>query len=162
MATHKIPFLWRLHRVHHVDRDIDVTTGIRFHPIEVILSMFYKCGVILLLGPLPIAVIIYEIVLNGFALFNHANVKLTEKVDNVLRKVIVTPDFHRIHHSEIQTETDSNYGNFLSLWDRSFHTYIAYPEKGHEGMTIGLKEYQTDKPAKLTWSLQLPFKFNKR
>ena len=158
VASHKIPMLWRFHKVHHADRDIDVTTGIRFHPIEALFSMLYKCGFILILGPLPIAVFLFEVVLNGSAMFNHANVKLPLWLDKVLRLVIVTPDTHRVHHSTIRTETDSNYGFFLSIWDRIFRTYTAQPKLGHDNMVIGLDEYQTESPASLAWSLKTPFK----
>jgi len=157
VCSHKIPFLWRFHKVHHADRDIDVTTGIRFHPIEAVLSMVYKCIVILLLGPITIAVVAFEVLLNASAMFNHANVKLPAKVDAWLRLVIVTPDSHRVHHSEIQQETDSNYGFFLSMWDRIFKTYIAQPSRGHKNMVIGLSEFQHEKPASLWWCLKLPF-----
>lgn len=162
VASHKIPLLWRMHRVHHADRDIDVTTGIRFHPLEAVLSMAYKCVIILLLGPITLAVIAFEIVLNASAMFNHANMRLPQSLDRVLRWVIVTPDSHRVHHSTIHTETDSNYGFFLSVWDRLCSTYTAQPSQGHEGMTIGLSEYQTEKPASLLWCMTLPFKAVRR
>jgi sterol desaturase/sphingolipid hydroxylase (fatty acid hydroxylase superfamily) len=161
VASHMVPMFWRFHQVHHADRDIDVTTGIRFHPIEVVLSMFYKCGVILLLGPITMAVVIFEIVLNASAMFNHANVRLPSLLDRCLRGVVVTPDFHRVHHSVIQRETDSNYGFFLSVWDRVFRSYQAQPIKGHEGMMIGLAEYQTESPASIGWCMRLPFKSDK-
>lgn len=157
VLSHKIPLLWRLHRVHHADRDIDVTTGIRFHPIEVMLSMLYKCLMILLLGAPVAAVFIFEIILNASAMFNHANMRLPLKVDAVLRKIVVTPDMHRVHHSVIPSETDSNFGFCLSVWDRWFGSYIAQPQGGHADMTIGLKEYQHEKPANMLWSLKLPF-----
>jgi len=157
VISHKVPIFWRLHRVHHADRDIDVTTGFRFHPIEIALSVLYKGVVIILLGPVTLAVVIFEILLNASAMFNHANVRLPQKIDQLLRRVIVTPDFHRVHHSEIQPETDSNYGFFLSIWDRVFKTYNAQPQKGHDDMVIGLTEYQHDKPASLLWCLKLPF-----
>lgn len=158
VASHKIPFLWRFHKVHHVDRDIDVTTGIRFHPLESVMSMIYKCGVIFLLGPITAAVIVFEIVLNASAMFNHANFRLPKTIDAILRLVIVTPDVHRVHHSVIQKETDSNYGFFLSIWDRLCGTYITQPRDNHHGMTIGLRSYQTDNPSVLLWCLTLPFK----
>ena len=157
VAFHKIHFLWRLHQVHHADRDIDVTTGIRFHPLEAIVSMLYKCVVVLILGPSVVAIILFETLLNASAMFNHANIHLPQWVDRVLRVVIVTPDSHRVHHSSIQQETDSNYGFFLSIWDRLFSTYHAQPNKGHQGMSIGLSEYQSEKPALLRWCLTLPF-----
>lgn len=161
VISHKVPIFWRLHRVHHADRDIDVTTGFRFHPLEIALSVFYKCVIILLLGPVTFAVIIFEIVLNASAMFNHANMRLPQSVDKVLRLLIVTPDVHRVHHSEAQMETDSNYGFFLSIWDRLFKTYIVQPQKGHDDMVIGLTEYQHEKPASLLWCLKLPFSSRK-
>jgi len=157
IATHKIPVLWRLHKVHHADRDLDATSGVRFHPIEILLSMIYKCGVVLLIGPAVLAVLIFEITLNASAIFNHANLKLPLWLDRVLRPLIVTPDMHRVHHSVFPSETDSNYGFNLSVWDRLCRTYKAQPKEGHDGMTIGLSDYQTKKPASLLWSLVLPF-----
>lgn len=157
LITHKVPVLWRLHRVHHADRDFDVSTAIRFHPVEIALSMLLKVGLVYLLGPAAIAVILFEILLNGTAMFNHANIKLPLSLDRVVRLVLVTPDMHRVHHSDIRAEHDSNYGFALSVWDRLFGTYIAQPAHGHESMTIGLK-WQDDKPARLGWSLTLPFR----
>ncbi len=156
LITHKIPILWRLHRVHHADRDIDVTTAIRFHPVEIALSMLLKIGIVYLLGPAAIAVILFEILLNGTAMFNHANMRLPLALDRMVRMVLVTPDMHRVHHSDIRAEHDSNYGFAMSIWDRLFGTYVDQPSKGHEGMTIGL-QWQDDKPSRLAWSLQLPF-----
>jgi len=158
IAFHRIPILWKLHKVHHVDRDIDVTTGIRFHPVESIISMLYKCIVILLLGPIALSVIIFEIILNASAMFNHANFSIPKRLDSVLRKLIVTPDFHRVHHSIHVKETNSNYGFFLSIWDRLGNTYIKQPKDNHYDMTIGLSSYQSSKPAILSWCLILPFK----
>lgn len=156
LVTHKVPILWRLHRVHHADTDFDVTTAIRFHPVEIALSMLLKIGLVYLLGPAAIAVVLFEIILNGTAMFNHSNLKLPLPLDAMLRKVLVTPDMHRVHHSVHRHEHDSNYGFSLSVWDRMFGTYIAQPEAGHEGMTIGL-EWQDDRPSKLGWALWLPF-----
>jgi len=161
VLSHKVPLLWRFHKVHHADRDIDVTTGIRFHPIEALFSMLYKCGFILVLGPLPLAVFLFEVVLNASAMFNHANVKLPFWLDEKLRLLIVTPDSHRVHHSTIVKETNSNYGFFLSVWDRLFNTYTAQPKLGHDEMNIGLDEFQTESPASVVWSLVLPFKNKK-
>jgi sterol desaturase/sphingolipid hydroxylase (fatty acid hydroxylase superfamily) len=158
VASHKIPVLWRIHKVHHADRDIDVTTGIRFHPFEIILSMAYKLLVVIALGPAALAVVLFEIILNASAMFNHANVKLPLGLDRVLRALIVTPDMHRVHHSVIPRETDSNYGFFFSVWDRLFGTYIAQPYHGHTGVVIGLDQYQDDGPSSLFWSILLPFK----
>ncbi len=156
LITHKIPVLWRLHRVHHADVDIDVTTAIRFHPVEIALSMVLKIGLIYLLGPAALAVVLFEILLNGTAMFNHANLRLPLALDAVLRKVLVTPDMHRVHHSVHQNEHDSNYGFALSVWDHLLGTYVAQPEAGHDAMQIGL-EWQDDRPSRLGWSLFLPF-----
>jgi sterol desaturase/sphingolipid hydroxylase (fatty acid hydroxylase superfamily) len=156
LITHKVPLLWRLHRVHHADRDIDVTTAIRFHPVEIALSMFLKIGLVYIIGPSAVAIILFEIILNGTAMFNHANIKLPLGIDRVLRLILVTPDMHRVHHSVKRREHDSNYGFSLSIWDRFFGTYIAQPEEGHDDMTIGL-QWQDDRPSKLGWSLRLPF-----
>ena len=157
VASHKVPILWRVHKVHHADRDIDVTTGLRFHPIEICLSMLYKFVVIIALGAPALAVFIFEVVLNGTAMFNHSNVKLPGPLDRIVRTLIVTPDMHRVHHSVIQREHDTNYGFNLSIWDRLFRTYTDQPSLGHKGMTIGLAPYQSEKPARLGWALALPF-----
>ena len=157
LITHKIPILWRFHRVHHADRDIDVTTAIRFHPVEIALSMLLKIGLVYLLGPPAIGIIAFEIILNGTAMFNHANIRLPMSLDAALRRILVTPDMHRVHHSVHRREHDSNYGFALSIWDRMFGTYIAQPEVRHEDMQIGL-EWQDDRPSKLGWSLMLPFR----
>ncbi len=157
VVSHNIPFLWRFHRVHHADRDIDVTTGSRFHPIEIVLSMLYKCIIVLLIGPTVFAVFLFEIILNASAMFNHTNMKLPLSVDKVLRMLCVTPDMHRVHHSTIPKETNSNYGFFLSIWDRFFGTYIPQPKEGHDGMVIGLDEYQSNRPSHIFWCLKLPF-----
>lgn len=156
LATHKIPLLWRLHRVHHADRDMDVTTAIRFHPLEIALSMLLKIGLVYILGPAALAVILFEILLNGTAMFNHANLRLPLPLDRLVRLVLVTPDMHRVHHSVHRHEHDSNYGFALSLWDRLFGTYVAQPAEGHEEMTLGLR-WQDRRPAQLGWSLSLPF-----
>ncbi len=157
LITHKVPRLWRLHRVHHADLDFDVTTAIRFHPLEIALSMLLKIGLIYLLGPSAVAVLLFEILLNGTALFNHANIHLPGKLDQLIRLVLVTPDMHRVHHSVHRDEHDSNYGFALSIWDRALGTYIAQPRAGHDKMTIGL-EWQDTRPTKLSWSLRLPFR----
>lgn len=161
-VTHKVPVLWRIHRVHHSDVDIDLTTGIRFHPIEIVLSMLWKMAVIVALGAPAAAVFVFEVVLNGMAMFNHANLRLPLWLDRGLRLLVVTPDMHRVHHSVVRRETDANYGFNLSWWDRLFGTYVPQPEQGHEGMTVGLKAYQTDDPTRLGWSLALPFRRNDR
>lgn len=157
VASHRLPLLWRLHKVHHADRDIDVTTGVRFHPIEIIFSMLYKMVCIVILGPAVMAVLLFEVLLNACALFNHANLRLPRWLDLTLRIFIVTPDMHRVHHSVIEKETNSNYGFSLSLWDRIFGSYIAQPKGGHDDMTIGLSEHQNERPASLLWVLALPF-----
>lgn len=156
LITHKIPLLWRLHQVHHADVDIDVTTAIRFHPVEIALSMVLKIGLVYLLGPAAIAVILFEIMLNGTAMFNHANIRLPLHIDAALRRVLVTPDMHRVHHSVHRHEHDSNYGFALSIWDQMFGTYIAQPAEGHDDMDIGLR-WQDERPSRLVWSLKLPF-----
>ena len=157
LASHKVPLFWRLHQVHHADRDIDVTTAIRFHPIEIGLSMLWKIAVVVPLGASPLAVFLFEVILNACAMFNHANIALPLWVDRILRLFIVTPDMHRVHHSVLHREHDSNYGFNLSIWDRLFGTYTAEPEAGHQGMTIGLTPYQSEAPTRLGWSLMLPF-----
>lgn len=162
VAFHRIPFFWSFHKVHHVDRDIDVTTGLRFHPIEIGFSLVYKLAVVLILGAPVLAVILFEIILNGCAMFNHSNVKLPLSVDRILRRFIVTPDMHRVHHSTRMGETNSNYGFSISLWDRIFRSYIDQPEAGHDDMVIGLEEHQSMGPSSLTWSLLLPFKSIKK
>ncbi len=156
LLAHKIPLFWRFHRVHHADRDFDVTTALRFHPVEIVFSMLLKVGVIYLLGPATLAVILFEVILNGTAMFNHANIGLPIWLDRIVRRVLVTPDMHRVHHSNRREEHDSNYGFSLSIWDRLFRTYVDQPDGGHENMTIGL-EWQDEKPARLGWVLALPF-----
>lgn len=156
LVTHKVPLLWRLHRVHHADQDMDVTTAIRFHPVEIALSMLLKIALIYVLGPAAGAVVLFEILLNGTAMFNHANLALPQWLDHVVRRVFVTPDMHRVHHSVHRHEHDSNYGFSLSVWDRIFGTYIAQPSEGHDGMQVGL-QWQDERPSKLGWSLALPF-----
>ncbi|MEL7229417.1 MAG: sterol desaturase family protein [Pseudomonadota bacterium] len=158
LASHKVPLFWRFHRMHHSDRDIDVTTAIRFHPIEIIVSMAWKAAVVVALGAPAVAVILFEIILNGMAMFNHSNLKLPLWLDRILRLFVVTPDMHRVHHSIVHNETDSNYGFNFAWWDRMFATYVDQPRDGHDGMTIGLSEWQDERPAKLGWSLALPFK----
>lgn len=158
VASHKIPMLWAVHKVHHADRDIDVSTAIRFHPIEIALSMVWKFVVIAAIGASPISVFLFEVLLNATAMFNHANARLPLGVDRIVRLFVVTPDMHRVHHSVVARETDSNYGFNLSIWDRLCGTYIDQPSSGHAAMTIGLDEYQSLAPAKLGWSLTLPFR----
>ena len=154
---HKIRFLWNIHRVHHTDLEFDVTTGIRFHPFEIVISMFYKLVAVYLIGPVAFAIILYEILLNAAALFSHSNILLNSKLDSGLRMVIVTPDMHRIHHSVYQFETDSNYGNVFSFWDKLFHTYRPVPEAGYDDMVIGLNEFRDIKFGQFLQLLKTPF-----
>ncbi len=156
---HAVPVLWRLHRVHHADLDFDVTTGARFHPIEIALSLLIKFGAIVTLGAPVVAVLLFEVILNAMAMFNHSNVRMPGAVDRLLRWFVVTPDMHRVHHSVDRAETDSNFGFNLSLWDRLLGTYRADPAKGHEGMVIGIAQLR--EPAQCaTFSgvLTLPFR----
>lgn len=158
VATHKIPILWRLHKVHHADRDLDASSGVRFHPIEILLSMLFKCVIVLWLGPTVFAVVVFEIVLNATAIFSHANLKLPQLLDKSLRKLIVTPDMHRVHHSVIMRESQTNYGFNFSFWDRLFGTYQSEPAKGQTQMILGLEEAQVKATQSLGWSLWLPFR----
>ena len=160
LVSHKVPVLWRIHRMHHADPDIDVTTALRFHPLEILISMVWKAGIVVALGAPALAVLVFEAVLNGGAMFNHSNVRLPGWLERLLRPVIVTPDMHRVHHSVIGCETDSNYGFNFSFWDRLFRTYVAQPSRGHEGMTIGLSSFQSAAPTGIVWSLLLPFRAN--
>jgi len=159
LLTHKIEFLWRIHRVHHSDTEMDISTAIRFHPIEIALSMALKIGLVYALGADPLSVLIFEILLNGSSIFNHANINIPNKFDKILRFLIVTPDMHRIHHSSDRLEHDTNFGFALSIWDHMFRTYKMRPERNHKEMEIGLN-WQDEKPDKLGWSLSLPFKKN--
>ena len=158
LISHKIPVLWRFHRVHHADRDLDASSALRFHPVEIALSAAYKLMIVLLLGPAILAAVLFEVVLNASAMFNHANLLLPRWVDGVLRTLFVTPDMHRVHHSVHRREHDTNYGFCLSLWDRLFRTYTAQPSDGHRGMTVGLRQHQTKDTQRLDWSLLLPFR----
>jgi len=159
VMVHAIPALWRLHRMHHADLDFDVTTGARFHPIEIILSMLIKFATIIVLGPPVIAVVIFEVVLNATAMFNHGNVRIPNAIDRVVRWFVVTPDMHRVHHSVEDNEANSNFGFNLPWWDRLFGTYIDQPREGHEGMTIGIHKYRETKQVSwLPGMLLLPFK----
>ena len=139
---HKAGFLWRLHRVHHTDKDLDATTAVRFHPVEILLSMVIKLGAVAALGPPLLAVLAFEVILNACAMFNHGNVAIPVAVDRWLRLFIVTPDMHRVHHSVLRRETDSNYGFNLPWWDRLFGTYRPQPAAGHRDMEIGLVEFR--------------------
>ena len=158
VMVHAVPALWRLHRVHHADLDYDVTTGARFHPIEIILSMLIKFATIVVLGPPVVAVIIFEVLLNATAMFNHGNIQLPKSIDRVLRWFVVTPDMHRVHHSVEDDETNSNFGFNLPWWDRLFGTYRDQPRAGHEGMTIGIHHFRDPKQVEqLPGMLVLPF-----
>ncbi|MCZ8375871.1 MAG: sterol desaturase family protein [Beijerinckiaceae bacterium] len=155
---HAVPALWRLHRMHHADLDFDVTTGLRFHPIEILFSMAIKLGIVALLGPPAIAVLIFEILLNATSMFNHSNIRLPLAADRILRRIIVTPDMHRIHHSVIPAETNSNFGFSLSWWDRLLGTYRADPANGHAQMAIGLDQFRSRKDLRLDQMLLQPFR----
>lgn len=154
---HAVPFLWRFHMMHHADLDVDVTTGARFHPIEIILSMVIKLAAVALVGAPPLAVLLFEVLLNATSMFNHSNVRMPKGLDIVLRWVVVTPDMHRIHHSVIQDETNSNFGFNLPWWDRLLGTYSTNPEKGQIGITLGLNQFRNPERLTLPWMLMLPF-----
>ena len=158
VMVHAVPVLWRLHRVHHADLDYDVTTGARFHTLEIILSMLIKFAAVMVLGPPVLAVVVFEVLLNATAMFNHGNVRLPRGLDRVLRWLVVTPDMHRVHHSVEDDEANSNFGFNLPWWDRLFGTYRDQPRAGHEGMTIGIHRYR--EPRQVSWlpgMLWLPF-----
>ncbi|WP_373487746.1 sterol desaturase family protein, partial [Blastomonas sp.] len=156
--SHRVPLLWRLHRVHHADHDFDMTTALRFHPVEIGLSMLFKLGVALALGVPLWALIVFEMLLSVLPMFNHSNIRLPMALDAVLRLIIVTPDMHRVHHSTARSEHDRNFGFCLSVWDRLLGTYRARPSGGHGSMQIGLTDYPGPEPARLGWSLLLPFR----
>jgi len=159
---HKVPILWRIHKVHHSDRSYDVSTGFRFHPLEIILSIFIKIFIISLFGIPAIAIIIFEVLLNALAMFNHGNINIPRSIDTQLRRFIVTPDMHRVHHSEISREHNSNFAFNISFWDRLFNSYTAQPSRGHQKIDIGLKEYPSEKRTKnLLFLLKMPFFNNK-
>ena len=155
---HAVPALWRLHRMHHADLDFDVTTGSRFHTIEIVLSVLLKLAAVIVIGPPAVAVVVFEVVLNGTSMFNHGNLRLPPGLDRMLRWVLVTPDMHRVHHSDIPAETNSNFGFNLPWWDRLFGTYRAQPSLGHEGMTIGLDTFREEADLHLHKMLVQPFK----
>ena len=158
LIFHKVPLFWRIHRVHHADTGLDLTTALRFHPLEILLSVLWKSAVILSIGAPPVSVLIFEIVLNGAAMFNHANLKIPARADGMLRRLIVTPDMHSIHHSAEPDETDTNYGFNLSIWDRLFSTYRERSRRTPDAVQIGLAQYPNPSPARLFWSLLLPFR----
>jgi sterol desaturase/sphingolipid hydroxylase (fatty acid hydroxylase superfamily) len=155
---HAVPALWRLHRMHHTDLDFDVTTGARFHPIEIVLSMLIKLAAVVVLGAPPVAVVIFEVILNATAMFNHGNLRLPLAVDRVLRLFVVTPDMHRVHHSVVAAETNSNFGFNLPWWDRLLGTYRAQPAAGHEAMTIGIEDFREAGDLRLDRMLTQPFR----
>jgi sterol desaturase/sphingolipid hydroxylase (fatty acid hydroxylase superfamily) len=154
---HAVPALWRLHMVHHADLDFDVTTGLRFHPLEIVLSMVIKFAAVMLLGPPAVAVLIFEVMLNATAMFNHGNVSMPLALDRIVRWFVVTPDMHRVHHSIEPAETNSNFGFNLPWWDRLLGTYTAQPAAGHEAMTMGLEQFQEQRRQTLPWLVALPF-----
>ena len=158
VMVHAVPAFWRLHRMHHADLDFDVTTGARFHPIEILLSMFIKLLVVAALGAPPVAVLIFEVMLNASSMFNHGNVRIPVGLDRVLRWFVVTPDMHRVHHSVVRRETNSNFGFSLPWWDRLFGTYRAQPAAGHEAMTIGIEQFREPGDMRLDRMLIQPFK----
>ena len=155
---HALPALWRFHRMHHADLDFDVTTGSRFHPLEIIVSILIKMAAVVLIGPPAVAVLIFEILLNGSSMFNHGNVRLPATLDRVLRWLVVTPDMHRVHHSDIPAETNSNFGFNLPWWDRLFGTYRAQPRLGHEHMTIGVDAFRAPRELHLHRMLVQPLR----
>jgi sterol desaturase/sphingolipid hydroxylase (fatty acid hydroxylase superfamily) len=157
VVFHRLAWLWPLHRVHHSDTSIDVSTALRFHPLEIILSMLIKLAVVVLFGMPAVAVLLFEMILNATAMFNHSNIELPESVDRVLRRFVVTPDMHRVHHSIHRDETDNNFGFNLPWWDWLFGTYRAQPRDGHIGMAIGLNVFRDRRSVSLPWLLVQPF-----
>lgn len=155
---HRVPALWRLHRMHHTDTGVDVTTSLRFHPLEIALSLAIKSSVVFLLGAPVAAVLLFEVLLNGLAMFNHCNLSLPNRIDQLLRKALVTPDMHRVHHSVLADEHNSNFGFNLSCWDRWFGSYIAQPRAGHQQMRLGLNETNQQQTGSVMWMLKQPFK----
>ena len=156
VLVHAVPALWRVHRMHHADLDYDVTTGARFHPIEIVISMGLKLMVVGALGAPALAVIIFEVILNATSMFNHGNVRLPKNVDRMLRLILVTPDMHRVHHSVIPEETNSNFGFSLPWWDRLFGTYTDQPQNGHEAMSIGIEQFRESRDLRLDRMLLQP------
>jgi sterol desaturase/sphingolipid hydroxylase (fatty acid hydroxylase superfamily) len=158
VAFHAVPFLWRMHRMHHADLEFDVTTGLRFHPGEIVVSMLIKLATVLVLGAAPVAVLIFEVVLNATSMFNHGNVRLPARLDRVLRLFVVTPDMHRVHHSIDRRETDSNYGFNVPWWDRLFGTYRDQPTLGHDRMTLGIDRFRAPRELWLDRMLWQPLR----
>lgn len=156
---HALPVLWRLHMVHHADLDFDVTTGLRFHTLEILLSALIKLAVVVVLGPAALAVVIFEVLLSATAMFNHSNVRMPDWLDRLLRWFVVTPDMHRVHHSVIRRESNSNFGFNLPWWDYSLGTYSSQPKDGHEQMQIGLSHSRDERQVEsLPGMLALPFR----
>jgi sterol desaturase/sphingolipid hydroxylase (fatty acid hydroxylase superfamily) len=155
---HAVPALWRLHRMHHADLEFDVTTGLRFHPIEILLSLMIKLAVVAAIGAPAVAVLIFEVLLNATSMFNHGNVRIPPGVDRLLRWILVTPDMHRVHHSIVARETNSNFGFNLPWWDRLLGTYRAQPAAGHDGMTIGIEQFRDPRELGLDRMLLQPFR----
>lgn len=155
---HAVPALWRLHRMHHADLEFDVTTGLRFHPVEILLSMALKLAAVAALGPPAIAVLIFEVLLNGTAMFNHSNIRMPLGLERMLRWIVVTPDMHRVHHSILPAETNSNFGFNLPWWDRLLGTYRGQPEAGHDAMTIGIEQFRTPRDLWLDRMLVQPLR----
>jgi sterol desaturase/sphingolipid hydroxylase (fatty acid hydroxylase superfamily) len=155
---HAAPALWRLHRMHHADLEFDVTTGVRFHPLEILISMLIKLAVVAAIGAPALGVLIFEVLLNAASMFNHGNVRIPAALDAALRWIVVTPDMHRVHHSIAPRETNSNFGFNLSCWDRLFGTYRAQPAAGHAGMTIGLDQFRDPRELRLDRMLAQPFR----
>ena len=155
---HAVPVLWRLHRMHHADLDIDVTTGIRFHPVEILLSMIIKLATVVVLGAPALGVIIFEILLNASSMFNHSNIRIDARLDRLLRRILVTPDMHRVHHSIVARETHANFGFNLPWWDYLFGTYRAQPAAGHQAMTIGLIQFRDPAELRLDRMLMQPLR----
>jgi sterol desaturase/sphingolipid hydroxylase (fatty acid hydroxylase superfamily) len=155
---HAVPALWRLHRMHHADLEFDVTTGARFHPLEILLSMAIKLGVVAALGAPAVAVLMFEMLLNATAMFNHSNVRMPARLDSSLRWIVVTPDMHRVHHSVNPREANSNFGFNLPWWDRLFGTYRPEPTAGHESMTIGIEQFREPAEQRLDRMLTQPFR----
>jgi sterol desaturase/sphingolipid hydroxylase (fatty acid hydroxylase superfamily) len=158
VVFHAVPLLWRLHRMHHADLEFDVTTGVRFHPVEIVLSMIIKLGIVTALGAPALGVLAFEVLLNATSMFSHGNIALPPRLDRVLRLFVVTPDMHRVHHSIERRETDSNFGFNLPWWDRLFGTYRAAPAAGHDGMTIGISHFRDEKELRLDRMLLQPLR----
>lgn len=158
IIVHAVPLFWRFHRVHHTDLDLDVSSGMRFHPVEILFSLLYKSMIVILMGAPPIAVLIFEVILNAASLFNHGNIYIPKSIDRLLRYIIVTPDMHRIHHSTVVDETNSNFGFSVSCWDRMCGTYTQSPSLGQLEMNIGLKEYRNQYELGIFKLIALPFR----